>query len=694
MARSFHQSLLAAVVAIVVGGSALAQDTPLQEAVTLLRVNQKDEAIAKLREILAADPSNEEALQIYQSVSQDEWYLLMTQEGEIQKIARSILDRAKVTRKERNRDADAINALVDKIIEVDASYDVRQGAVNELIVQHGEFAVPALVEKLGVDDAETQVQAIAALNQLGSVAVLPLLEALNSSNDLVVRNVAAALKMIGDRRVAPMMAFLANDSRTDVQTIAQKFLQKVGVSGDALQLMLAQADGYLKGNVPPGGYSDVVWSLVDDKLVATDVPSQVYPAELAKSVAAHAVAMAPTSLAARSSLAQANLAEAEIIAGDEALAELAPIAEELKNAALASGVDALRSALDAGVEKGLAPVAVGAIHALQDAEIIDSIGDSSLVAALSSSDKRIQYAAASALVRASRGDSVPQLSKVVEVLAQAVTEEMVRTVEVIAPPSNDVSSAVASTGKNRGIAVNASGSALIGMQKLLWTPVDVVVINEILPDRLPEDVIGNIKKDPRMANTRIVVVTKDEDAARERFGDEVAFTMAPLTGESLVAAVSTALEGADSPAGARAESYAGAASADLLSLARRKADIGGAIGNLSLQLNRGDSVSVPAARAVGLTGGESELPALLAALESGSEELKIASAEAIGNVLSRMSNCPDEAVMGLSAAMDASSEVGLRKAIAIAFGKAKLDAEKKAELLRKLAKVAGTSSEG
>ena len=46
--------------------------------------------------------------------------------------------------------------------------------------------------------------------------------------------------------------------------------------------MLAQAQKYLVGEVPAGGFSDVVWMLVDDKLVATDVPALVYPVELAK----------------------------------------------------------------------------------------------------------------------------------------------------------------------------------------------------------------------------------------------------------------------------------------------------------------------------------------------------------------------------------------------------------------------------
>ena len=93
MARSFHQSLLAAVVALVVGGTAAAQESALQEAVLQLRLGKKDEALTKLREIIQGDPSNEAAHELYQSVSQDEWYMLMTEQGEIQKIAASILEK-------------------------------------------------------------------------------------------------------------------------------------------------------------------------------------------------------------------------------------------------------------------------------------------------------------------------------------------------------------------------------------------------------------------------------------------------------------------------------------------------------------------------------------------------------------------------------------------------------------------------
>ncbi|MBX3461590.1 MAG: HEAT repeat domain-containing protein [Planctomycetes bacterium] len=701
MARSFPQFLLAAAVAAVVGGSVRAQDTPLQEAVTLLRLSKSDEAVAKLREILASDPSNTEALKLYQSVSQDEWYMLMTTRGEVQQIAQSILERARVETRQRSRDEAAIAELVATATAKDSDYGTRQAAINKLVANHGEFAVPALVQKLGdPDDAEGQIQAIYVLSQLRSAAVLPLIEALRSSNELVAQNAAAALHQIGDDRAVPAMVYLAGDERPNVSAIARKFVAKKGVSGGAVDLLLAQARNYLQGEIPIGGHSDVVWQLVDDRLVATDVPALLYPSELAKSVAASAVRIAPSSLEARSMLAQANLGQANLIEtslarGDEALRPLEPVAAELKIAALATGVDALRSALDAGVRQGMAPVAIGAIQALAAAESVDTIDQSTLLAALQSSDKRIQYAAAESLVVASGGARVPQQERVVAVLADAVGEEAVRTIHVIAPSLDSAAAVQASSGV-RGMAVEANANAIGGMRSLLVNPnVDVVVINEILPDRMPEDVIGNIKKDPRLANTRIVVIAKDVEAAQARFGDGVGVVQAPLTGETLVAAVNTALEGVSSPAGERAEAYATKASNALLAIARQKGSIAGALGNLAKQLDRGDAVSVPAARALGLAGGPVELSSLAVALgNGGSVERRTAVAEAMGNILARIDACPQDAIQALVAVVDSDAEVGLRTAAAVALGKSKLEAQWRADIQKKLRRVAGHAGGG
>jgi hypothetical protein len=312
-----------------------------------------------------------------------------------------------------------------------------------------------------------------------------------------------------------------------------------------------------------------------------------------------------------------------------------------------------------------------------------------MVEALASTDKRVRFAAADGLVRGTRGAAVPSARAVVAALAEAVTEEKVNTIYVIAPESLKGEVAVANA--TRGGVFLWDSSAIGAINALLSNPsTDVVVINEILPDRMPEDVMGILAKDGRFGHTKFVILTKDEDAASERFGDEVGYLSAPASAESLQAAVAEALDGVEDADGAQREEYASKASKALLSLATREADIGAAVANLALQLNRGDEVAVPAAQAIGIAGGEGQLAGLLSALASGSDELKKASATAIGHILGRMSSCPDSAAMGLMAAMDAATDVQLRMALAAAFGKAKITAQQKLQVLEKLARVAGS----
>ena len=704
MARSFSQFLLAVAVAVVVGGSAQAQDTPLKEAVTMLRLGKTDEGVAKLKEILASDPSNTQALELYRSVSQDEWYMLMTTQGEAQKIAQSLLERARADMKRHSRDEAAIAGLVATATDKSADHGARRSAISKLIQEHGEFAVPALVEKLGnADDVDGQIHAMSALVDLRSVAVLPLIAALQSSNEQLVVNAASTLRHINDDRALPIMAHLASDDRLPIREIAGRYIARKNVkAGDAMTLLLGQSLNYLKGIVPQGAYSEVVWTWNGEKLVPVDVPAPLYPSELAKGVAAQAVAIAPSNVAARAMLAEANLAQANLIEvsiqkGDEAMKALEPMASEFKVAALATGTDALRAALEGGLREDLAPVALGAIGALQMVETRETVGQSPLLAAIDSTDKRVRYAAADAIVKATGGLDVPMADRVAAVLGEAVTEQAVRVVQVVAPEAMS-KGAVAAAGNVRGLAVDATSTAKGGVRKMLINPnVDVLVINESLPDGMSEDVIGIVRKDPRLANVKIVVVCKDEEKARAAFGENVTYLVGSLTGESLVSEVNKALAGVADADGSRAEAFAATASASLATLAANgKGATTAVLGNLAAQLDRGDAVSVPAAKALGYDGGAAELGALAAALGgSGSVELKKVVAESIGNICRRLGNCPDEAAMALIGALEANQDVGLRTAIGVALSRVSLAPKKHAELLQKLQRVAaGAASEG
>jgi len=704
MASSFTKSLLAAAVAFVVSGTLSAQDK-FQEGVRLLRLGGKEneaKALEAFREVVKTDPSNADAMKYVESISRDEWYMLLSQQGEVGKIAQSILDRAKVERTARSRDEAVIEALVETATAEDATYEQRREAQMKLIASHGEFAVPALAARLGNPDLKNgQTYAIMTAVQINRPAVLPLIELLKSSNATLRLNAAAALSIIGDLRAAAALAALAqSDDQETVRNAAHKFLQKHGIAAHAVDLHLAQARAYLTGGIGNGDFSEVVWTMADDKLVARDVPPLVYAAELAKASALDGVKSDPVSADARSVLAQANLAEANLIEnsamqGDEVAKSLAGLVPEFKMAALATGPAVLRTALDEGLKRQLPNVSVGAIEALAMVEDREVLGQSSLVHALDSTDKRVRYAAAAALVKASSGVGVPAADKVVDALAQAVTEESVRTIQVIGA-TEDMALAARQASSMRGIAAACDANAVRGLQSLLVNPgTDVVVIQEILPDRLPEDVIANIKKDPRMANTKIVIVAKDAEAAKARFGESIHGVVAsPLTGENLIAAVNTALEGVAVEAhNMRAEGYAKGASEALLDMAAGRSGIAMALGSLAAQLNRGDSVAVPAAKALGISGTPGQLDPLLAALQGGgSVDLKVAVANAIGMILGRANDCPAAVADGLVAAMGAGADIKVRVAVAAALGKAKLDDARKAKLLESLRKIGSPAS--
>jgi HEAT repeat protein len=696
MARSFHHTLLTAVVALVVGGSALAQGTLLQDAAAAMRLGKPDEAKAKLREILAADPSNEEALRLYQSVSQDEWYMMITEvDADIRQAAEALLARAKAERREFSRDAAQIQSLVEAATARDAGHGAQQSAINKLLAEHGEFAVPALARKLAdADDEVGQIHAVYVLTQLERFAVLPLIELLKSSDELLVQNAAAALAHIGDLRAAPAMAYLATDNRLSVSSIAKGFLQKKGVQGNGVDLLLAQAQKYLNGEVPAGGFSDVVWSLRDGRLVATDVPALIYPFELAKSCAADAVAIAPQDDRAVGMLAQANLAQVSVIEASDnpAVQGLLDVVPALKMAAEAAGTKNVIDIIDAQGQAGLAVILDAAFGKLKEGDALDELSQDALIKALDSGDKRIAYAAAAALVRTHEGKDVPACDKVVKVLAEAVTEEAIRTVHVISPDAAS-RNAVVAAGSVRGIAAGISETALRGMQEILLdASIDVVVLNDILPDRAPADIIGNMKRDSRMAKIKVLVAAKDIEAATGRFGESVdGVLQAPLTGEALVAEVNRVLEGVVDPDGDRAEQFAARASSALLALAAGNGNIAGAIANLERQLDRGDGVAVPAANTLGIAGSQAQLDALIGAARKAGENVQVAALGAIGRILGRMEACPKEAYDTLLAAVLGEGSIELRAAAAAALGRARLDPARRAEVQQKLRRIAGSS---
>ena len=432
MARVLGKTLFGILIGLVAPATGSAQNEAFTEGVKLYRLNKLDEALSQFEAAIAEDPTNEQAFELWRATDHAVWQALLLEKGEISKIAKHLLDRATLGRKERSRDQDAIDGLVAQATSGD--YGQRAQARLQLMADHGEFAVPALVRKLGDgDDDKGQIYAIQVLEHIGRAATLALVEALDSDDALTRRNVVAVLGHTRDERGAAAVARLAASDPSDgVKLTATTVLPSLGGIGAApADLYMSDTRKYLtQSGIRAGERSDVVWSWVDGGLVANDTPAAIYHLELAKNSAHRALALDPASQEARALVTQTYLAEAVAITDsvaaspdDEMMAALAPNVPALGMMAAATGLGSVRRAVTNSIAAGMIPTAVAGIELLGELEGRDSLRSTPLVGALESPYNAVAYAAALALTKAAEGGPVPAAAKVVENLGNAVTEK-------------------------------------------------------------------------------------------------------------------------------------------------------------------------------------------------------------------------------------------------------------------------------
>lgn len=711
------KTLLGVLVVCIASGALTAQPQQdevkkaFDEAVTLLRLNKKAEALEKFREVTKTDPTHAQAWDLWAQTKKEIFEeLLLQDDQEIRKIAQFLMARARLARKEMSRDEGTIKGLVQKACT--GKYEDQVPARQALRADHGQFAVPALLEPLGNrDDEKGQGLATLALRDIGRDGSLALIEALHSDNATLRVGIIGVLSLLGDHRAK---AALANRAATDdqeaVRTVASRALAHMGVGGNtnAQELYLAAAQDYLTGRGElDADPSPVIWTWKDGKVVHTDISPLVYFQELAKRNAEAALTLSPHNQAAQTLVARAYLAQIATIESaasmkDEDGVALTAIVPNLKLVAMASGPAVLRQALTDSVRDHQPAVAVAAIRSLGEVEGKDELESSPLVTMLDHGNKSVAYAAALALSQAARGSTIPSAHKVVSVLAEAVTEKSVIGVEVVGN-TEDIKSAKNASSQEPGKFVDSSFSGKAAANKILTAAanVDVMVINEVLADMIPETLIGLIRKEPRTKDMKILIVAADPDKATERFGETInGVIKGPLSGEALDAAIADAVKGIDlDPNRKEAERIAKGASEALATLATDRVNVAEALTSLAGQLDRQDYVARPAARALGEAGGEAQLGALVATIQGkGSLALKIDCARSAGQILGRAPTIDDKVLVALSAvAEDAKADMSLRQAVVSALGKAKLLPGVKLRLIKGLQTTAvkkGGSEEG
>jgi DNA-binding NarL/FixJ family response regulator len=649
--------------------------------------------------VLAESPDHEAAYALWKETDARVWRYLISKGGDYEKIADYILSKAQVERKKRINDADAIEELVSTALTGDTG--ARQAASLTLASNHGEFAVPFLVNALGdADEEDGQLHAIMAVEAIGTVATPALIPLLSSDNKVLRQNVALSLMHLGDNRSLPYLQLLAeSDKDAGVRAIAKKAVGKIGgakVSG-SLDLFIQQANGYLNGDpllVRDDDASEVLWTFADGKLVAHAVPTQLFGLEQGKNAAYGALGIDPKSREGQIILARTYIAEKSILDAAPEGSGLDGFKASTSNlgiTTLAAGTDVIREAVRRNIESGMVPSAVSGLGMLARLEDPDNLAGSPLLAALGSADSRLSYE--SALALASMGAPLEQGTRdmIVKVLADAVQEQAIKNIQVISSNKN-VSMAF---GGKTGFWVNASSKAREGMMRVADRGADVVVIDENL-DLSPMRVVEWVRS--KAPDAKIILMAASTEKAEEVYGEKAdVIIKGASTADEVIKAVEGALEGVDLGEGRRyATKIAEASAQTLAGLDPALYNLAPASASLAKTAGREGSVGLFSLRALARGGDMKALASIAKVLKDNlsDEAIAIAACDALGRIMARNKQADQAVALALvDIAKDGEASVKVRSAAVAALGRSPLEVDQRTMLLEALRVTPGANGD-
>lgn len=659
------------------------------EAIQALRRNERDRALEILKGIVASNPDNDEAYDLWRNTEEQAWLDILVAGDQFELYGKRLMALAEAGRKEKRNDADAIKELVRQVQSEDVIE--RRRAVLQLSSDHGEYATPYLLRGLAdQDDDERRVMCIRTLTEMSTDVVPGLVAALDAEDAFTRRNVAYALGHIRDPRAAGALQLMANtDEDGQAREAAADAARRCGSNGNALQLLLDEGDAYhhRRGTVLRADhYSDVTWSMEDGELVPTEVPRFLYNDEMAIRAYRRALEADPNSLDAMAGLARAYVSEQEKLSTFEAAGALDAFdnADELRahvgNLAVAASAApnaALDRALSWAVAQGDTTAGVALSRKL--GEVAGNV-PAGLRAAVQSADGAIAAEAAVAIGNISyrTGQSA---DGVVAMLGEAAGRDIQRIAAVI-DADQGRANAVASALRNAGMLVNTWNTGAKALATLNRVPgLDVVILADQLPDLTTNQVLVEVRDDARTAETPVFILAADADAASELYGDQITGAMSAPDASMILEAL-----GDDMSADRReADALSQRAASTLANLALAgRTNIGGAVQKLESTLaNRPDAVTIPAMQALAAAGGESSIGALAALLASDdrSDEARAAAGHAIAGILGRTGgNGGGAALNALMDVMNSDASLSVRSAASAALGRMSLDAEARARL--------------
>ena len=412
----------------------------------------------------------------------------------------------------------------------------------------GADAVPYLFAALRDPTmAEHHATLLVAMQRLTPSALPPLVAALASDDNSVLSDAISVLSVLGDRDTVPHLRFLAeaSDVPEPIQIAARQAVSRIlGVKyadlPSAKEAIVEQARRHDEHRVELHASSSGIvrlWRWVPrEGLKDQEVPTSYAEEYFGLGHCRQALALDPNYEPAQ--LVMLSLAFEKVyerVGVDQALPEGSGL---VSAAALTVGPELLVKVLARALDEGRPAVAIAALRTLARTGNSQMLAaqpgrPSPVVVALSSPDRRIQFAAAETVLSLKPQQPFPGSSQVVPILARNLVAASAARAVVI-DPDNARGSALASLLQEAGYEGQAVPNARDGFTMVAESAdYELIFIDPAIHDPNISPAIAQLRADPRTAGIPVIVVgdraSDDQLSKFERRYPRVKYFLRPAT---------------------------------------------------------------------------------------------------------------------------------------------------------------------
>lgn len=445
--------------------------------------------------------------------------------AQAKKDAEELVKRVTAALKDKLSDPKRIDKFVKNL---SASPEERAFALRELY-RSGPAAVPRLVEVMRTAEAEERVAILTALPRLRDDTVTPLVAALEIDDPQLRVDLIDVLQKRRAVNAVPHLWYLADSTRQPegVRKKAKEALayfldQPVSKLPPARQALTREAERYYHHKVRfPDPEAVGVWRWDGKELTRAVMLAGKAEEHYGLLFARQALDIDPAYQPAQEVFLSLALEKAAEQAPGQPLAKSAPKLNELL---VTVSPDLVTAVLERGLTDQRTPVVLGAVRALGELAEVRAArpttrGEPALVRALNYPDRRVQMAAAEALLQIPGTPSAGASTRVVEVLRRALAGDA----EAKAGPKVLVAFANPELGNRVGKAVAGAGydpvSASTGRDALRRlneaADVDALLIDAALPDPGLNSLLAQLRADVNVRRLPLLLAAlPDREEAR------------------------------------------------------------------------------------------------------------------------------------------------------------------------------------